>query len=156
MKKKTLTVLLLSVLLVALAFFRGDGGGEETWLRIEESGVSYELAYLHRLVEEVPTEAGKYLAKPISFVAPISAAEQKLKLPYYGKIESMLIFSAGEGKEFWVQSPDVAPQDYIPGELLRVSGRITSLSARRIMLLNCLGTPGYPNEIKIERIRTGE
>ena len=61
--------------------------------------------------------------------------------------------SAFDGKEFVVQDSGASAEYYAKGTLLRVSGKITALDKRRILLLDSAGTPGWPNVIKIEKLK---
>jgi len=123
------------------------------YLRTEKNGLCHELDYLHELADKSPRKANAYLGKAISFVAPFTSAEDDVCLSYYGYVGRLLHFAVAEGRAFVVQDSGREAVQFRPGELLRVSGRISAVSAQRVMLLNSEGTPGYPNEIKIERIK---
>ena len=150
MKKKIFAISLLFALMVWVGF-EATKKEEDCWLRTEEDGIEHELSYLHELADSKPYKAREYLGKPISFVAPCEYVEESMKLGCYDGKKLVLILSAGEGRCFLVESPS-GESDYQSGGLLRVSGRITSITPQRIMLLDVLGTPGYPNDICIERI----
>ncbi len=150
---KRIFVMLTALGLVLGCAFISLDAEEECYLRTEENGLCHELFYLHLLAEKDPRRANAYLGKPISFVAPYNYSESGLYLSNFGYIDRLLHFSLPEGREFLVQDTLEDALPYMPGELLRVSGRISSISSTRIMLLDAMGTPGYPNEIRIEKLK---
>ncbi len=150
---KKIFVMLSALIIIVFSALCCMEGRDECYLRTEENGLCHELDYLHNLAEKSPRKANGYLGKAISFVAPYHSAEEDVYLSYYGYVGRLLHFSVPEGREFVVQKSGREAMKYRPGELLHVSGRISSISSTRIMLLDAMGTPGYPNDIKIEKIK---
>ena len=125
---------------------------DSRWTKTED-GIVHAVDYLHEMAATAPYKAQSYLGRPISFSAPLVAVEENVRLEYYGHFDKLLILSAFDGKEFVVQDSGASAEYYAKGTLLRVSGKITALDKGRILLLDSAGTPGWPNVIKIEKLK---
>jgi len=151
MKRK---IIILSLLALCLCLICGRAARQgEYWLRTEENGIVHDLSYIHELAANNPRKAQTYVGKPISFSAPLLLTEENVTLEYYGRIQKLLRLSAFDGREFIVQGDAEDSVNYVKGSRMRVSGRITELNPRHVMLLNIPGTPGWPNEINIETLK---
>lgn len=150
MKRKIMALAVLALLLCLLMGRAADG--REYWLKTEENGLSHPVEYLHELAEREPGKARAHLGKSVSFVAPFDSEKENVKLDYYGRIGRLLRLSVPGGREFLVEDSGNT-QSYHKGEPLKISGRITELKPERVLLLNVVGTPGWPNDIRIEKVK---
>lgn len=151
MKRKKIILFVLAVFLCMLCGRCQQQS--EYWLRTEENGIVHQLAYIHEYAASHPRKAQDYVGKPISFTAPLLCAQDNVRLEYYGRIQRLIRLSAFDGREFLVQSGAAAELDYAKGTTLYVSGKITELGPKCVMLLDVPGTPGWPNNIMIEEVK---
>lgn len=146
------TRILLLFMIVALFVFAGYRlyDRPETWLKTEQNGLCHELDYLHILAQKDRSELSVYLGNYISFVLPLDSVLYNAELEGFGEMESVMIFSPGDGKSFIVDSSGVDVEGYRSGDVLYIKAKLTAVAPDKVYILNAYGCPGWPNDITIK------
>jgi len=148
MRRKIFLLFMLLVLFVLAGFQLCNR--QETWLRIEQNGLYFEPDYLHILAQKDRSELSVYLGNYISFVLPLDSVLYNAELEGFGEMESVMIFSLGDGKSFIVDSSGVDVAGYKSGDVLYIKAKLTAVAPDKVYILNSYGCPGWPNDITIK------
>ena len=156
--KKTLSLLLALSMLFVLSACGVAGQAEtkepETWLMIEGDDTVYEIDYLHELSATNSLKSEAYVGKGITFVTDLNAVHGKTTLSFYKEVDSYLELNANHAHWFWVETSGMEDQvvEFEPGDLIKVTGKITSLSQGHIIMVDVKGFASHPQNITVEKV----
>ena len=120
-----------------------DGVGTDAFVTLEPE-------YLHILAQKDRSELSVYLGNYISFVLPLDSVLYNAELEGFGEMESVMIFSPGDGKSFIVDSSEVDVEKYKSGDMFYIRAKLTAAAPDKVYILNAYGCPGWPNDITIK------